>query len=429
MENLWHTMSHTAEGILPHARQMGATGLILEARGGYEPMACSWNMVFHTLALYDWDARLAKRGAEREAALQYRAELESFCKSAADQGLSVYQMSAELSLTQDIMAARPELMDPDAPHLYEFVGRRFEEIFTACPHLSGVKVYLDEGSAVLPELPGARPAAERIRLLIHSILSACEKHDRKLILCTFTLMPHQFKAITDALKATPPSKHLIVDNYVCPGDWGRITLTNPAVGDCGPHPELVSFDYCAEVWGQSIVPFVQARLMADRISHARERGARIAGLAGYVTWAQLSGPKGEGSAIGSVNEVNVHVARSICETGELDVQAPVREWAEATYGPELAPGLTPILLRQQDSHLAAWQLLGFWVLEWPKSRMPDLSWYDYSLHWESLAIWDRSYAEIERQLFHPDARLRGRPHHRGERRGRRGRRARPAGDR
>ncbi|MDO8586583.1 MAG: hypothetical protein Q7T82_06040 [Armatimonadota bacterium] len=319
MENTWHAMADSAESLLPQARDMGATGLILEWRPGAGPLTGKWHNTFHSHCLYDWDPRFAKRGEERDAALRSQAALEMLCKQAHAQGLSTYMMGSELNLTQEMADAMPELKDPDGPELYILAGRRFEEIFAACPHLTGILLYLDEGDIVIQELPGDRPPAERIRLLLESAIQVCEKFGRKLIVTTFALMPHQAKAITDALKSVPPSPSVFVHNYACPGDWGRIALTNPAVGNCGPHPEFVAFDYCGEIWGQSVVPFVQARLIAERVAYARERGAQIAGLTGYVTWADLDeGAVYAGSAIGSVNEVNLHVARRIAETGRLE---------------------------------------------------------------------------------------------------------------
>jgi hypothetical protein len=401
-QNLWHAMADSADSLLPQAHDMGATGLMLEWRPGYGPLTGMWSSTFDILSLYDWEPGLAKRGADRKASLRSRSAFESLCQRANDLGLSTFLMGAELNLTEEMRKARPELMDPDGYSLYAFCAHRFEDILQACPHLTGILLYLEEGNIVIQYLPGDRPAVERMRLLIEGIVEVCEKLDTKLIVTTFALMPHQAKAVTDALKEIPPSPGLMVHNYACPGDWGRIALKNPAVGNCGSHPEFVAFDYCGEIWGQSVVPFVQARLMAERVAYARERGARIAGLTGYVTWADLEGELVyEGRALGSVNEANVHVARRIAESGELEPEEFVREWVVATYGPDIADALTPILLRQQDSHLAAWQLLGFWFMEWPKSRMPDLNWFEYSLHWESLAIWDESQRESERLLWEP----------------------------
>ena len=58
MENLWHVMADTAESLLPKAREMGATGLVLEWRPGSEALTGEWNSIFHTLSLYDWDTQL-----------------------------------------------------------------------------------------------------------------------------------------------------------------------------------------------------------------------------------------------------------------------------------------------------------------------------------------------------------------------------------
>jgi len=402
MENLWHVMADTAESLLPKAREMGATGFVLEWRPGSEALTGDWNSIFHVLSLYDWDPHLAKRGTDREASLKARAALELFCQRASTQGLAVYVMGAELNLPSELSASRPELADPDAPAMYDLIARRFEDILSACPHLSGILLYLDEGDEVIMEMPGSSPPSDRVKAVIQASLRACENLNRRLMVTTFALMPHQATAITDALKAIPPNPNLVVHNYACAGDWGRIALTNPAAGNCGPHPEILAFDYCGEIWGQSVVPFVQASLIAERVAYARERGARIHGLSGYITWADLNeGAVYSGNAIGSLNEVNVYVARRIAETGSLEPEAFVREWAAIIYGREFGDRLTPVLLRQQDSHLAAWQILGFWYMEWPKSRLPDLNWFDYSLHWESLALWDSSYRETEQLLFNP----------------------------
>ena len=100
------------------------------------------------------------------------------------------------------------------------IGRRFEDILTGCQHLSGILLYLDEGNHVIMEMPGRSRPSDRVKAVVEAALSSCEKLDRRLIVTTFALMPHQAKAITDALKAIPPSPHLVVHNYACRGRLG-----------------------------------------------------------------------------------------------------------------------------------------------------------------------------------------------------------------
>lgn len=391
--NYWYCTASDAIDILDKARDFQVDGLILEFDRSEELPCSDWNLVFDDLALYDNIPELRKSGENRDRALRLRDGVNTIITEAAKRGIRVYIMAPEPEFSQYALQQLPSLLDPASDLLYSTITNRMAEIYNALPGLAGIKLYLDEGTVNLNDLDSPVTPAERMRRLISSLHQVSRDNNRTLIVSTFSLMPHQMKAITDALKAIPSSEHLVVDNYICPGDWGRIHLLNPAIGEVGGHPELISFDYCGEVWGQSIIPLCQAQFLCNSWQTVMKKNPKVVGMAGYVSWT--------GNAVGAPNESSIYTASRMTKESLNSPEQAVLDWASLRYGPKVAPHISSALLRTWDIVMKSWHDLGFWVQELPKSELADLAWYNYSLHWESLAIWDESFRSTEQALFHP----------------------------
>jgi hypothetical protein len=201
--------------------------------------------------------------------------------------------------------------------------------------------------------------------------------------------------LLSALRQVPASDYLLVDNYVCPGDWGLIELLNPAIGAVGEHQEFLTFDYTGEIWGQGNMPLCQARLIRDRIQTARQRGAKLVGINGYVSWYTQS-------IFGAPSTINLDVAPRLLADPTQDPEPLVKNWLQRRYGEPAADYLASAFLASFDVATKSIETLGFWVSEAPKSAFPDPVWIDFSLHTESLAVWDESYTDLENRLANPD---------------------------
>jgi hypothetical protein len=201
--------------------------------------------------------------------------------------------------------------------------------------------------------------------------------------------------LLSVLKQIPPSDHFLIDNYVCPSDWGLIKLSNPAIGNVGGHPEFLSFDYTGEVWGQANIPLCQAGLIHDRFQQARMKGAKLAGINGYVSWYTQS-------LFGTPSAINLDLGPQLLHNPNQDPESLVHSWLEQRYGDKAAGLLTPAFLSSFEVADKAIQTLGFWVSEAPKSAFPDPVWIDFSIRTESLAVFDPVYKSLEEKLVHPD---------------------------
>ncbi len=391
--NHWHCMAGDALGLIDRAREFGVDGLILEFAHSNNLPTHGWNWSFDDLALYDGIAGLRKTGEAREFTLRCREGVARIIREAGSKGIRVYVMGPELSFRPEALRKMPDLLDPAKDLMYQLPAKRLAEIFDALPGLAGIKLFLDEGEVNINEIDSPVPPVDRVHRLITSMLEVCRQKDRALIVTTFSLMPHQANAIREALLRIPPDEHLVVDNYVCPGDWGRIRLFSPMIGNVGGHPEQINFDYCGEVWGQSVVPLCQARFIKESLDRARRRGANVAGISGYITWI--------GNALGTPNESSVHAASRIAAGDAREPDEIILEWAERRYGAEAAPAVASALAQTWDIVMKSWHDLGFWVHELPKSEIADIGWYNLSLHMESLAVWDESYRETARMLQNP----------------------------
>jgi|GEM_PF-5458879 len=391
--NMWYCMVAHAFGELDRAQEFGVDSLILEFEYSEDIPSHGWHLAFDDLALYTAIPGLQKSGKARELTLRLHEHMNKLIYEAARKNIDIYVAGPDVSYRHETMAQFPELSDPARDLMYDLTATRLREIYDALPGLAGIKPYMDEGNLNINNIESDVPPSERMQRLITSLLDVSRSKKRTLIVSTFTLMPHQLNAITGALKKIPLDKHLIVDNYICPGDWGRICLKNPGIGDVGGHPELISFDYCGEVWGQSVIPLCQARLISDGIKYAESKGAKVDGIAGYTTWT--------GRTLGSLNESTVYAASVLAKNHAADPDQLVIDWATQKYNSKAAPFVAAALGNTFETVIKSWNDLSFWVQEYPKSEIADIYWYVRSLHNESLAIWDESQRYNERLLHYP----------------------------
>ena len=305
-------------------------------------------------------------------------------------------MGTEFSFPPGMLRAYPEAANADSEFLWRFLEIRLEEVLRAMPDAAGVVLYTDEpNDLILYELKGV-DHHKVLKRLLNLYLDVCRRNGRRLIVTTFVnYSVEKMDLLLSTLKEIPPSEHLLIDNYVCPGDWGLINIFNPAIGNVGGHSEFLSFDLTGEVWGQGNLPLCQAKLLRDRLRLAQEKGAKLVGINGYVSWYSQS-------LFGTPSVINLDLAPQLLQDPNQDPESLIRSWLKKRYDERTAELLTPAFLNSFDVADKAIQTLGFWVSEAPKSAFPDPVWIDFSLRTESLAVFDPSYKTLENQLVHPD---------------------------
>ena len=381
---------------IENARDHDVNALIVEFDPSQEQPGRFWSTFIDDLAFNDHTLRVAKRGQDRIDVEKLRTNISTITGKGSAAGLSVYLVATEFSFPEDFIAAYPEARDPDSPFLWAFLERRLEEVLLALPQAAGVLLYTDEPSDLIPYHfePNRREAT--LSRLLQVYLDVCTRLERRFIVCTMVnFESRKLDLLLSVLKRIPPSEHMLVSNYVCPGDWGLIALLNPAIGNVGGHPEFLTFDYSGELWGQGNIPLIQARLIADRVRQAKDKGANLIGINGYVSWYTQS-------LFGTPSEMNLDLAPLILQDPTRAPDDLVGELLEHRYGEEAAAHLGEAFSRSFEVADKVFQTLGFYVTEAPKSAFPDAVWIDFSLRTESLAAFDPAYQQLENQLVHPD---------------------------
>ncbi len=393
----WQTMTSFAMEALKHASQHQVNALILEFEPNKDQPGRDWNTFLDDLALDDHAPKVAKTGQARQDVEKLRSNIKAILRRGKNQNIDVYLMGTELSFPPGMLQAYPEAADINNPFLWRFLETRLEEVLRALPDAAGIVLYTDEPSdLIVYELKDIDRGAT-LKKLLEVYHNVCRRNGRRLIVSTFVNYDAQrLEILLSALRQIQPSNDFLVDNYICPGDWGLIQLLNPAIGNVGGHREFLTVDYTGEIWGQANIPLCEAKLIRDRLRTAQQMGANLIGLNGYVSWYTQN-------IFGKPSEINLDLAPQLLHDPNQDPRVLVQQWISKRYGKRAADRLTLTFLDSFEVAMKSIQTLGFWVSEAPKSAFPDPVWIEFSLRTESLAVFDPSYKALEEQLVHPDA--------------------------
>lgn len=388
----WWTMDSTALRDLEQAGRFGTNTLIIES-----DTQGVWSEVVDGLALYEFSARHRRDGARRARVETLRHHYTAITKAARQRGLNSYVMCSELSLPDSF---EPLALSYDNPEMWRLVYERLREVFRALPCLDGFMLYLAEARYDVTDLPGSEPSmTARYERVIDTVWQACRAEGRKLLVTTFIHRPERLKAVAEALRRLAPHPDLAVVQYCCPNDWGLYALANPSIGQVGPHPEILGFDYAAENWGQGAHPFVQVHFMARRLRESLRRGARIAGLAGYVAWYGRR-------ALGSLNEANIDGAAVLAADPQRSAGDILHAWCVDRFGEKAARVAARCLARTHDVVFHAQHVFGYWLDTSEKSGLPsfrELQEYLIDDAWgEALYRWDGRHRRTWEKIQAPD---------------------------
>jgi len=366
----WQTMSNLAMEALRHAGEHEVNALLIEFNPNPDQPGRSFATLVDDLSFADSLPKVAKRGKLRSDVEKLRANIAAIVAQGKKQNVDVYLVESEVSFPPGMFDAYPDAKTLKPEYVWQFFESRLDEVLTALPDAAGIVLYTDEpNDLIIYELKDIdRQAA--VRRLIEIYHRVCRRHQRRLMVCTFLdYEGERYDVLLSALRQVPPADDLLVDNYICPGDWGFMRLINPAIGTTG-HIEFLSFDYAGEVYGQAHLPLCQAELIRDRLQVARQRGAS----------ALLRDPS-------------------------QDPRTLVHNWLARRYGEGAANGLTAAFMNGFEIAEKSIQTLGFFPSEYPKSEFPDPVWVEFSLRTESLAIYDKSYKGLEERLVKPNQQL------------------------
>lgn len=389
--HLWWSRASMALRVLDRAREFEVTGLILENDLG----GVGWGEILGGLCNYDFTDSFMRDDAGRAAVGTLREQYRAIITKARRLGIDVYIMCPEVHVPEGFGE-----INLDNPRVWSLIHNRLQEVFDALPELSGYMLYFTEGIHDVEFLPGSETSkAARARKLLETCWAACQAEHRKMLVTTFIHSKKMLDALAEALRTFPPDPNFMVVQYCCPNDWGLYALTNPSIGRVGPHPEVLGFDTCAENWGQGSHPFIQSEFMARRLREARQRGADIRGLAGYVAWT-------DHTALETLNEANVATLQTLCRNPDADGREILNDWCARRFGEDGAGVAADCLARTQTVVFKTQHLFGYWVDTTNKSGLPTLAENDEYLirdvFGEALAKWDPAHQKTWDRIQAPD---------------------------
>jgi hypothetical protein len=332
--------------------------------------------------------------------------LSTFAKECRKQQIKPYWFHFEISHYEEIGVLYPEALDPNRSLMWDIMASRVRGMFELIPDMAGLELYLDEGPAGNVSHLGQweMPAGEIVARVISTVMNVCRDYNKELIICTFTGEMYRLLDIRDGLKLIPPTKGLYVNNWVVPGDWGEYLAHNPLIGDVGGHPEIITFDFGAENWGQCQTPFCYPDYIADRWRDALKRSNNVVGYNGWAMWNwNRNIAKTSPCILNCADEINAYSLTKLIEEPEISVDTIWNDWASrCSNDPETIDTIISALKQTREIGEKAWMLKGFWFMEWPKSHLPELYYLLHSPYDASSAEWDESLQPIEDAIFFPD---------------------------
>lgn len=386
----WWSMGSTATSDLEQANRFGTNVLIIE-----DDIQSLWSALIDGLAHYEFSDKYRRDAAKRARVEALRDHYRTITGAARQRSLLSYVMCSEIFVPDGF-----EAISYDNPDLWTLVYERLREVFRAIPCLDGFMLYLEEARHSVVQLPGSESSmTARYAKLINTVWQACQAEGRKLLVTTFVHRPERLEAVAEALRGIPPHEDFAVVQYCCPNDWGLYELANPSIGRVGSHPEILAFDYAAENWGQGAHPFIQVDFMTQRLRAAREHGANVIGLAGYVAWYGRS-------ALGTLNEANVWAAAALAENSERDAGDILHEWCADRFGDNAAEVAASCLACAFQVVFKTQHVFGYWLDTSEKSGLPSL-WelQNYLIeddYGEALHKWDSRYRSVWDKIQIPD---------------------------
>ncbi len=283
----------------------------------------------------------------RLRALAYGAAFTRLFRAAAAQGMAVF-------VTSDMQWATPGLrryagrLHPGNRRLAAANCWALEELFARFPEVGGVFVRVGEAGGAHNQgrcYTGHllyRTVAD-LRRLIDTLLPVCERHDRLLVVRTWSLgigdvgdlhwSRERYRAVFSGYR----SPHMLVSLKYGPSDFFRHLAPNPTLGLPGP-AQIVELQNRREYELFGMVPSGIAALHGRVLTRARHAGQTV----GVWAWNSLGGWGGGQAALGDAGwslwtELSSALTAFLAGDPAGDAAAFVRTWCAARFVADGAP--------------------------------------------------------------------------------------------
>jgi hypothetical protein len=281
------------------------------------------------------------------------------------------QLDMEVYVTTDMQWSTPPVrayigrLTADNPRLADVNRWALDELFAALPQVRGLVVRIGEAGGAHNQDVGYTShmlytTVAAVRGLIATLLPVCERHERMLIVRTWSIgigelgdllwSAERYRAVFDGFN----SPWLLASIKHGPSDFFRLLPHNPTLGLPGPR-QFVELQNRREYELFGMVPSSIARLHQNALQHA----AATSTFAGVWAWNGTGGWGGGRATIGAEGwslwtELSSALTAALVRDPSLDTQEFARRWCAERFGGEFGAALADVYLESEELIERGW---------------------------------------------------------------------------
>lgn len=348
----------------------------------------------------------------RQRAVAYRAAFGHLFDAATRRGMQVF-VTADMQWSTPPVRRYVGRLSARNPRLADINRWALEELFTTLPQVHGLVVRVgetggahDQGASYTGHM--LYTTTRSLRALIQTLLPVCERHDRLLVIRTWSIgigelgdllwSPERYREVF----AGYTSPHLLVSIKHGPSDFFRLLPHNPTLGLAGPR-QIIELQNRREYELFGMIPSSVASLHQEVLGHARATNGRCVGV---WAWNSSGGWGGGQAALGTAGwslwtELSSALTAALVRAPEMDTTRFVHTWCCAAFGPAFGTAVAEVYLESAAFVERGWYLGRFahGAQTLGSIYLPTLLWVWWMRPTASLIVW----AYLASTLPDPDA--------------------------
>ena len=294
-------------------------------------------------------------------------------------------------------------IDTTNPAVWDIYGAGLEELFDAFPTISGVVIRFGEGGTLYNtegwpyQSEMAIRSEKGLRMMLRRLLPVFEARNKTLVLRSWTVgvgrigRLHIDPRVYDTVLGEIDSPALVVSTKFTAGDFFSYLPLNPTLAG-GRHQRIVELQAKPEFEGFGAFPDFLGEDYARALRAFRSANPRIVGT--YVM-SQFGGPLRAGprtlyplQGFWLWIDANAFVASRLGTDPAADVDALMRQWAAARFGPhpQIVDAVVSVLHQTRDAVLKGFYIRPFAErdVRVPGLELPPLMWI---FEWDMVGGW------------------------------------------
>ncbi|MDY7226518.1 hypothetical protein [Hyalangium rubrum] len=288
--------------------------------------------------------------AHRQRHLELQRHFRRLFTYAESRGLRIVLKTDMVALTTPLeryLQARLGRVDAEDPRLWKVYGAALEELFKTFPEVDGLMIRIGEAGSVYNQQGWDYRSElqvrtdEAVRLMLRTLLSVAEAHDRYLFFRTWSVGVgevgdmHTRPPTYERVLGEVDSPRLILSTKYCQGDFDSWLPLNSTLLS-GRHQRIIEFQARREFESFNAYPNYMGPLYRTALLTFREHNPNIQGV---WVWTQDGGPLRSGPLMlypfhghWLFVDANVHALARLSQDPTRESRDIAREWAREQFG-------------------------------------------------------------------------------------------------